>query len=178
MQQKTRTASLLTPNVVVGDMPSPPPSTSEGPTPEPKKARLRWSGYASPASDVADEAPPAGSMMAEIMGTVTPPELFSSSSSRGLSTPMEPADTEFNEEPWAATETAAVAETGGPTAPPKPAEPLSPQQHQEPPAAGKPKSSEAQAAPTQVDEAKEAPPNPPHEVREFFEEFLLPKLDA
>ena len=116
--------------------------------------------------------------MAEIMGTVAPPELFGSSSSRGLSTPMEPADTEFNEEPWAATETAAVAETGGPTAPPKPAEPLSPQQHQEPPAAGKPKSSEAQAAPTQVDEAKEAPPNPPHEVGEFFKEFVLPKLDA
>ena len=99
-----------------------------GPTPEPKKAKLRWSGYASPASDVTDEAPPAGSVMAEIMGTAAPPELFGSSSSRGLSTPMELADTEFNEEPWAATETAAVAETGGPTAPPKPTEPLSPQQ--------------------------------------------------
>ena len=119
---------------------------------------------------------------------------------------MEPADTEFNEEPWAAAETAAAAETGGPTAPPKPAEPLSPQRHQEPPAVGKPKSSEAQAAPTQVDEAQaaeaqaapspastlamrgrsseedaeaeEAPPNPPHEVGEFFKEFVLPKLDA
>jgi len=132
MQQEKIMESVLTPNMMAGGMPSPPPSTSEGPTLETKKARLRWSGYASPASDVTDEAPPAGSVMAEIIGTVAPPGLLGSSSSRGLSTPMELADAEFNEEPWAATETAAVAETGGPTAPPKPGAPLSPQQHQEP----------------------------------------------
>ena len=33
MQQKKTVAPVLTPSIVAGDMPSPPPSTSEGPTP-------------------------------------------------------------------------------------------------------------------------------------------------
>ena len=97
---------------------------------------------------------------------------------------MEPADKEFNEDPQAATSlmvtgpspwpqpTPAVAETGVAAAPPKPAEPLSPQQHHQPPAAGKPKSSAgpiytyeimgfapSQAAEAQAAEAQEAPPS-------------------
>jgi len=64
MEQRKSVASILSPAHLAGDMPSPPPSTSEGPTPEPKKARLSWAGQ----STDLGLSRSAGSVMDEIMG--------------------------------------------------------------------------------------------------------------
>ena len=58
---------VLYPADLAGDMPSPPPSESQGPTPEPKKAKLSWA--AQPTDGLPDLGQSSNSVMDDIMGT-------------------------------------------------------------------------------------------------------------
>ena len=69
-QQRTAGVHLkrvLYPADLAGDMPSPPPSESQGPTPEPKKAKLSWAGQST--DGLPDVGNSSNSTMDEIMGT-------------------------------------------------------------------------------------------------------------
>ena len=58
---------VLYPADLAGDMPSPPPSESQGPTPEPKKAKLSWAAQST--DSLPDLGQSSSSVMDEIMGT-------------------------------------------------------------------------------------------------------------
>ena len=57
---------VLYPADLAGDMPSPPPSESQGPTPEPKKAKLSWAAQSTDSLHLGQSS---SSVMDEIMGT-------------------------------------------------------------------------------------------------------------
>ena len=58
---------VLYPADLAGDMPSPPPSESQGPTPEPNKAKLSWAAQST--DGLPDLGESSSSVMDEIMGT-------------------------------------------------------------------------------------------------------------
>ena len=58
---------VLYPADLAGDMPSPPPSRSQGPTPEPNKAKLSWAAQST--DGLPDLGQSSSSVMDEIMGT-------------------------------------------------------------------------------------------------------------
>ena len=69
-QQRTAGVHLkrvLYPADLAGDMPSPPPSESQGPTLEPKKAKLSWAAQST--DGLPDLGQSSSSVMDEIMGT-------------------------------------------------------------------------------------------------------------